>query len=124
MQTNLIGDFFVLKNLINNFFLTKKREIDWYRANEYYRKIIGNCSEEKGLDDGFYDISAECEPVYTILARIGEMFMEGKHGIEQNYAEAADLFNEAAERAMQSGKGRLANKYYGLAEKANALSDP
>lgn len=59
--------------------------------------------------------------MYTILARMGEMYMEGNHGVEQNYAEAAELFNEAAERAMQSGKGRLANKYFDLTEKAGSL---
>lgn len=51
------------------------------------------------------------------------MHLEGKNGIEKNVIEAADLFNEAAERAMQCGKGRLANKYYDLAEQASALSE-
>ncbi|RNA05755.1 eukaryotic elongation factor 2 kinase isoform X5 [Brachionus plicatilis] len=114
---------FVAKAFDTGIGLPKSREIDWFRAIEYYRKIIGNSSEDRGLDDGFYDISTECEPVYTILARMGEMHMEGSHGIEQNYTEAADLFNEAAELAMQNGKGRLANKYFDLAEKTSALCD-
>ena len=63
-------------------------------------------------------MSTECEPSYAILARIGEMFMEGKYGVEKNLQEASDLFTEAAELAMQYGKGRLSNKYYQLAEKA------
>ena len=99
------------------------RQIDWNRAIEYYRKIIGGSSDEKGADDGFYDISTDFDPVYTIMARIGQMYLEGKYGVDKNAIEAADLFNEAAERAMQCGKGRLANKYYDLAEQANALAE-
>ena len=69
-------------------------------------------------DTGFSEISKESEPSYAILARIGEMFMEGKYGIEKNLQEASNLFTEAAELAMQYGKGRLSNKYYQLAEEA------
>ncbi len=54
------------------------------------------------------------------MARIGEMYLEAKNGIEKNCQEAADLFNEAAERAIAHGKGRLANKYYVYAENALA----
>lgn len=76
------------------------------------------------MDDcGFCDISTDCEPAYMILARLGEMYMEGKNGIEKNPNEAADLFSEAADKAMAYGKGRLANKYYGLAEQAMAFCD-
>lgn len=46
--------------------------------------------------------------------------MLDKNGVEKNPSEAADLFTEAADRAMQSGNGRCANKYYDLAEKASA----
>ena len=65
-------------------------------------------------------MSKDSEPSYVILARIGEMYMEGKYGVEKNLQEASDLFTEAAELAMQCGKGRLSNKYYQLAENALA----
>lgn len=74
-------------------------------------------------DAGFSDINTDCELSFTVLARMGEMYMEGKNGIEKNPNEAADLFSEAADKAMAFGKGRLANKYYGLAEQAMALCD-
>ncbi len=77
--------------------------------------------DEKQEDAGYSDISAECEPSFMILARLAEMYLEGKNGVEKNAQEAADLFTEAAEKAMQSGKGRLANKYYALVE--NCLSE-
>jgi len=69
---------------------------------------------------GFSEMSTECESSYAILARIGEMYTEAKYGIEKNLQEASDLFTEAAELAMQYGKGRLANKYYQYAENALA----
>ena len=36
----------------------------------------------------------------------------------------ADLFTKAADAAMTAMKGRLANKYYALAEEMNALAEP
>jgi TPR repeat protein len=59
---------------------------------------------------------ANDEPAYVTLARIAEMYATGGHGIEQNLPEAYDLYNEAAEKATLFGKGRIANKYYMLAE--------
>ena len=44
--------------------------------------------------------------------------MQGGFGIEPFLEEAIKFFNEAADKAMQSGKGRLANKYFSLSEKA------
>lgn len=88
---------------------------------EYYRKILSDISEDKNLEDaGYCDISTDCDAPYIILARMGEIYMQGGNGVETNYHEAADLFNEAAERAIEYGKGRLANKYYNLAETANS----
>ncbi len=47
--------------------------------------------------------------------------MKGGNGVELNYQEAYNFFTDAAEQAMQTGKGRLANKYYNLAEKASGF---
>ena len=47
--------------------------------------------------------------------------MQGGFGVDQYLEEAVNFFNEAADKAMQSGKGRLANKYFSLSEKAAAL---
>ena len=75
--------------------------------------------EDASLEDmGFSEMNTECEPSYAVLARIAEMYKEAKYGIEKNLHEASELFNEAAEIAMQCGKGRLANKYYACAEEA------
>ena len=65
---------------------------------------------------GYGSAESNTEPVYTILARMAEMYAAGGHDVEQNLPEAYDLYNEAAEKATALGKGRLANKYYTLAE--------
>ena len=51
---------------------------------------------------------------------MGQMFLEGRHGILTDYQKAFDLFNEAAELAMLDCNGKLADKYYILAEKATS----
>lgn len=88
---------------------------------EYYRKILNEPSEDDSLESSFNELGNNCEAVYVILARIGEIYLTGGNGVELNLQEAYDFFNEAAEKAMQYGKGRLANKYYSLAEKASVL---
>jgi elongation factor 2 kinase len=97
------------------------RTTDWNRAIEYYRRILRDNSNDKTEDAGYVDIlSTDCEPSYIIISRIAEMYMSGENGVEKNLEEAADLFTEAAEKAIQFGKGRLANKYYVLAEHARS----
>jgi TPR repeat protein len=114
--------FFYRKKLrlVQYFLIIFSSSIDWNKALEYYRRILrencdgsDKCSE---MDAGYCDINADCEPNYIIMARIAEIYMEGKNGVEKNPSDAADLFTEAAEKAIQFGKGRLANKYYELAE--------
>ncbi len=56
---------------------------------------------------------------YCIRARIGEMLLEGKHGLIKDCKEAYNKFISAAELAAENGKGKLADKYYYLAEKAD-----
>ncbi len=51
------------------------------------------------------------------------MNLKGGFGLESDPSEAYSLYNEAAEKAMAFGKGRLANKYYELAEEASAACD-
>jgi elongation factor 2 kinase len=101
--------------------LSKERTIDWIKAIEYYKKL---CIHEEdpvlllAKDDHAIRFD-ECEASYVILARMGQMYMEApKYGLERSLHEASELFVEAADLAMQHGKGRLANKYYAQAEAA------
>jgi elongation factor 2 kinase len=73
---------------------------------------------EQDGDVGFSETENSCEPSYQILARLGEMHLEGGFQLDKDPSEAADFYTQAAEKAMQHGKGRIANKYYMLAEEA------
>lgn len=42
----------------------------------------------------------------------------GEYGLKVDYQKAGDYYQEAADLAMEEMKGKLANKYYMLAEEA------
>ena len=88
--------FYVLKK--------KYRSIDWTKAIYFYEKSR----------------HAENADYYLTLARMGEMYLEAKHGLVRDAPKAFDLFTEAAELAIELGKGKLADRYYSLAEKAQS----
>ncbi len=91
------------------------RSQDWLKSVEYYQRVVNASVDENGeeLDDS----------IYLVLARMAEMNLKGGFGLESDPSEAYSLYNEAAEKAMAFGKGRLANKYYELAEEASAACD-
>lgn len=62
------------------------------------------------------------EPSYQILSRMAEIWFTGyeEENIRKDPMKAGDLYNLAAESAMSCLKGKLANKYYMLAEEAFA----
>lgn len=96
------------------------RSISWDKSAYWYRKALSSLEgcDEEGNFDGSMD-----DPPYQLMARLGEMHRDGGHGLKNDPAEAADLFNQAAEAATAAMKGRLANRYYALAEEASALID-
>lgn len=115
---------FVAKMLDNGNGLSKNKEIDWYKALEFYQKFLNVADEESSMEDSYTaEVVKECDPVYSVYARMAEMNKLGGYGLEQDYAEAASLYTEAADSAMSNGKGRLANKYYELAEEASCLAE-
>ena len=105
------------------YFKIYESKIDWNKSVEYFRKLISfnkNDSSHEGDPD---NAGLNCEPDYIILGRLAQMYLEGINGIEKNVQEASELFTEAADKAISSGDGRLASKYYDLAEKASAELD-
>lgn len=105
--------------------LSADRHINWSMACDLYKRVLDMCDEEASSEDSGYsgDISNECEPSYVILARLGEMFMQGGVNLERDLGQAAKFYSQAAEKATLFGKGRLANKYYMLAEQASSSMD-
>ena len=68
-------------------------------------------------DSGEFDATMD-HPVYQLQAKMAELYRQGGYGIEKDPSSAGDLYSEAAEAAMAAMKGRIANKYYMLAEEA------
>ena len=90
------------------------RKRDWEEAFHWYDEAI-NCDNQD--ESGEFDATMD-DPVYLLQARQAEMVLEGAHGLERNPQQSGDLYTEAADNAMAAMKGRLANKYYMLAEEA------
>ena len=80
---------------------------------------MNDSNDDCGINGDINELGNECEALYLILARIGEIYMKGGNGVELNNQEAYNFFNDAAEQSMKSGNGRLANKYYILSEKVS-----
>ncbi|XP_072916232.1 eukaryotic elongation factor 2 kinase isoform X2 [Hemitrygon akajei] len=87
---------------------------DWKEALYWYNAALNMTEYDEG---GEYDGTGD-EPKYSLLAREAEIHMTGGFGVEPDPQTAGDLFTEAAEAAMASLKGRLANQYYQQAEEA------
>ncbi|XP_023331377.1 eukaryotic elongation factor 2 kinase isoform X3 [Eurytemora carolleeae] len=60
------------------------------------------------------------EQPYLIQARLAELLLKGAEGVERDPGAAAEMYSEAAEAAMEDMKGKLASKFYILAEEAGA----
>lgn len=97
--------------------LSKEHAIDWPTACDYYQQVIDMCQDE---EPGASEDPTE-EPSYAILARMAEMYMKGGENLDVDYVQANELYSLAAEKATLFGKGRMANKYYMLAEEASGM---
>ncbi|XP_052427000.1 eukaryotic elongation factor 2 kinase isoform X3 [Carassius gibelio] len=94
--------------------LPSDRVMDWKQAVHWYDSALKMTDYDEGGEfDGIKD-----EPRYLLLARLAEMYQEGGHNLDADPQRAGDLFNEAADAAMEAMKGRLANQYYMKAEEA------
>lgn len=87
-------------------------EKDWAQSMHFYEKCIDLAEEG--------DLSTTETPNYMLLAAMASMYHEGGYDLDVNDRKAYDLYNQAAEEAQAALKGRLAMKYYMLAEEAGA----
>lgn len=62
-------------------------------------------------------------PTYVLLAKLGDLYLNGGHGLEKDPSTAGDYFTQAGDAAMAAMKGKMANKYYMRAEEAWAECD-
>jgi elongation factor 2 kinase len=94
--------------------LGKDRTKSFKDAVEWYETAIEVDHEDEG---GEYDPTME-NPKYQLKAKIANLYLQGGFGLEKDPSYAGELYTEAADLAMSSMKGRLANKFYALAEEA------
>ncbi|XP_006818441.1 eukaryotic elongation factor 2 kinase-like isoform X2 [Saccoglossus kowalevskii] len=92
--------------------LGTNRERSWKEAVQWYESAVTMAEED---ESGEYNATMD-NPNHLLQAKLAEMFREGGFELEKDPQKAGDLYNEAAEAAMAAMKGRLANKYYMLAE--------
>lgn len=95
-------------NLPDGVKASKRAAMDWYEKVNEHDEESGGSAEEWGMDD----------PPYMLLARQAEMWLEGGVDLDKDPSYSGELYNKAAESAMACMKGKLANKYYMLAEEA------
>ncbi|CAJ0583681.1 unnamed protein product, partial [Mesorhabditis spiculigera] len=86
----------------------KDGAIHYPSAIFWFEKSMGFADDEEGTE--------QHRPRHELLANMARMYQEGGHGLEQDMTRAYELYNEAAEAAMENMKGKLANKYYEYAE--------
>lgn len=94
--------------------LAKQRTQDWKAAVQWYEKAL----ETTPTPSCDLDESAPDEPEYSILAHLAQMYNIGGYGLSIDFQTAGDYYQKAADVAMEMMKGKLANKYYMLAEEA------
>ncbi|XP_014671454.1 PREDICTED: eukaryotic elongation factor 2 kinase-like [Priapulus caudatus] len=94
--------------------LGKSRSKDWKEAAYWYDVAINT---EDPDENGEFNATMD-DPVYQLQASQAEIWHKGGFGLEKDPSYAGELYTAAAEAAMTAMKGRLANKYYALAEEA------
>ena len=94
------------------YWLEEIHELDTMWMDEAANEEFGECAEK---------------PSYQILARLAEIWLTGyeEENIRKDPLKAGEFYNLAAESAMSCMKGKLANRYYMLAEEAySQCEDP
>ena len=94
------------------------REQNWEKAAKWYSRALETPSGASDATDTSCQATESANPDYIITARLAEMFRSGGHRLEKDPNKAGELYTQSAEVAMEMMKGKLANKYYMLAEEA------
>ena len=91
---------------------------DWAEAAKWFSRALETPSGASDATDTSCQATESANPDYIIMAHLAEMYRSGGHQLEKDPNKAGELYTQAAEVAMETMKGKLANKYYMLAEEA------
>mmetsp|Transcript_2286 Transcript_2286/g.4601 ORF Transcript_2286/g.4601 Transcript_2286/m.4601 type:complete len:786 (-) Transcript_2286:414-2771(-) len=85
---------------------------DLVKAKEWYEKAVTMGKARKEEEEESESFPGAGQKKYALKAALAALLMEEGGGLEPDLERAAELFNEAADAAMEQGKGKLAQKYY------------
>lgn len=107
-----LKDIFIFKNLF------VFRERSWVEAAKWYQNAIDVVYEDDDPQNTLFT-----DPNYVLCAKQANLYQQGGYGLEKQPQEAGELYSAAGDFALAAMKGKLANKYYALAEEAWAELD-
>ena len=101
-----------------NIYVHMSRSQNWTEAVSWYNKALSTEAGTEDIDtDVVYSSSIQQQdPDHVILSRMAELYRSGGPGLDKDPQRSGELYSEAAEAAMNAMKGKLANKFYMLAE--------
>ena len=93
------------------FISLKQRSRSWQEAAKWYQNAIEVTEEDEEPENTLIS-----DPNYLLYAKQAELYRQGGWELEKEPSYAGELYSSAGDLAMASMKGKLANKYYALAE--------
>ena len=94
------------------------RACSWVEAAKWYQSAIDIVDEDDDPQNTLFT-----DPNYTLYAAQARLYHHGGFGLDRDPQTAGDMYSGAGDLALASMKGKLANKYYALAEEAWAELD-
>lgn len=94
------------------------RECTWVEAAKWYQNAIDVVYENDDPQNTLFT-----DPNYVLYAKQAYLYQHGGHGLKKHPQMAGELYSAAGDLALAAMKGKLANKYFALAEEAWAEDD-
>ncbi|XP_068760839.1 eukaryotic elongation factor 2 kinase-like isoform X1 [Montipora capricornis] len=98
--------------------LGSKRVRNWVESGKWYQKAIDIVDEDENPQNTLFT-----DPNYILYAAQARLYQQGGYELDRDAQTAGDMFSAAGDLALTAMKGKLANKYYALAEEAWAELD-
>jgi len=94
------------------------RARSWAEAAKWYKNAIDIVDEDDDPQNTLHT-----DPNYSLYAALAHLYQQGGYELDKDPQTAGDMYSAAGDLALASMKGKLANKYYALAEEAWAELD-
>lgn len=92
--------------------LGSQRERSWLEAVKWYQRAI-DIVDEDGDPHPLHT-----DPNYALTAAQARLYQQGGYGLDKDPQTAGEMYSAAGDLAIASMKGKMANKYYVMAEEA------